>query len=148
MNHGVLSGIMPIFTVAILVALLTGCSLINRSEPDIRGQWTLTSVDGEPLTASEAPRPGKTGFTLNLSDSGSASGKAACNTWRASYSRQGNALTMSQLVTTRAFCLLNDRLKAIESDFPGALRNATISDISEQELTLVTQSGHTWVFSR
>ena len=56
-------------------------------------------------------------------ENGTISGQAGCNTFRATYSTQGNRITIGAAATTRKMC--SDALMAQERDFLKALESAT-----------------------
>lgn len=136
-----------ILAFTLLLLLQSGCTLMGTKVLNIKGNWTLFAVDGQ--TVAMAGTKKQAGFTLNLGDNGVASGRVACNSWRASYQQEAATLMLSQAMSTKAYCLLqSDELKAIERAFPSALNQGQIETAGDKELIILSRDGKRWVFHR
>ena len=138
-----------ISVISVLFLLLSGCALMSTSAPAVQGHWILVEVDGEPVMDKAQGDKKQANFSLNLGENNVASGRLACNSWRATYHLEGNTLRLSQAMSTRAYCLLpNDELRAIERAFPAVLNHGEIAAATGNELLLVTRNGQRWVFAK
>lgn len=89
--------------------------------PALEGRsWTVTGYNN----GRQAVMSPIAGSRLTLSfGNGTISGQAGCNTFRTTYSTQGNRITIGAAATTRKMC--SDALMAQERDFLKALESAT-----------------------
>lgn len=62
-----------------------------------RSEWLVEEIGGAGLVD-------RSRVTLNFAQGGTLFGKASCNSYRATYALAGNALSVSQAITTRMAC--------------------------------------------
>jgi heat shock protein HslJ len=106
-------------------------------EPLVGTTWILGSLGGDGDTVS-SPLAG-TEVTLELRDDGSASGNAGCNTFRTSYTLDGDALSFEPAATTRKACA--DDVMAQEAQVLAALEATATYATDGAELTLRDDDG-------
>ena len=126
------------------------------------GRLTLTPASGAPLTFQAAPAPKLEGVTwavgsfnngrhavvgtltgakLTLSfQDGVVSGGGGCNTFRATYRREENRLTIGPVATTRMACA-GEGVMQQEREFLAALETATLWTIQDGRLDVHRADG-------
>lgn len=131
--------------VVVLALLPPSLTAAQDSDPLAGTQWTLDSIDGEPVI------PGST-ITLEFSperqDAGEdrrVSGSGGCNGYGGVYSLEGDALTISQIFSTLMACA-DDAVTTQESAYFLALQATTHYTLEGNRLTLTTADGETLVF--
>lgn len=102
-------------------------------------QWGLVS-----LTAETPAIPGS-GVTLEFGDDGRVSGSAGCNRFGGGYTVDGEAISFSQLFSTRMFCP-QDGIMDQEIAFLNALEAASSFAIEGNQLIITYGDGQQLVF--
>ena len=106
--------------------------LEREAAPTLTGRtWSVTGYNN----GREAVVSPITGNQLTLSfENGTVSGQAGCNTFRASYTEEGNRIKIGPIATTRMNCA--DDVMAQERDFLKALESAVRWNIQGDELDM------------
>lgn len=96
--------------------------------------WIIDRVDGRPVVAG-------TQMTMTFDAEGRVGGRAACNRYTASYTIEGERLTVSPAAATRMACL-NPDLARLEALFLEVLQRISTWELdAEGRLTLRTSDG-------
>ena len=97
------------------------------------GEWVVEDINQGGIID-------RTRVTLNFGNDGRVSGRATCNNYAGAYAVAGNALRISQLVSTRMACV--DALGEQESRFMQALEKVSRFSVSDTgALILKAESG-------
>ena len=116
-----------------LAALLLGaCVQAGQAGPFNAVDWALASVDGQPAGYTA---------TLNIGESGRATGQAPCNRYSADLAHDASTFKLGAIGATRMACL---QIKG-EAEFFQALQGVETYELASGELTL-TGGGHVMVF--
>jgi heat shock protein HslJ len=117
-----------------LTILLVGaCSSTGGSEDDLTGVvWQWSSME-ETLPASQSIVPNPADYTITFNDDGSATIKADCNMVDASYTLDGNSLTITPGASSMAFCGED----SIDVIYLTSLEKVTSYSITEGTLNLI-----------
>lgn len=129
--------------------LLTACAGTDGASPspsavaaDLEGvTWVLDQVSAEALSAT-APPDARVDLTFESAD---AHGLAACNTYRGSYSLDGDSLTFGEMATTLMACA--PEVSDLEAAYLGKLGEATSYSLDGGQLTLAGGDGPGMTFS-
>ena len=116
-----------------LSALLVSCSGLSPAEPSeviTTLPWKLQSFQRSFSPQVDVPNPER--FTLRLGGDGRASIRADCNTCIGRYELTGQALRVSALACTRAFCGRD----SLDTEFLSILETATTYSLSDGVLTI------------
>lgn len=140
---------MRVWTVAVAAAaaLLAGCTAVVPAGPapalQLAGtSWVLDGLtDGSIVSAPVEGDPVTLGFEVD-----SLSGKA-CNTFRGSYTLDGDAIEIGPLMSTRMACL-NEALTAQEALVLELLQAATTASLSHGVLVLTAEDGRGLQFTK
>jgi heat shock protein HslJ len=111
--------------------LLAACAGGAQPQTEIVGvTWVADTIGGTPaLPAAEV--------TLTFNPDGRSGGKAGCNTYGAGYTRNGDALTFEQAMSTQMFCA-PDALMAQEHAYLNLLPQVTGLERTGDKLKLNT----------
>jgi heat shock protein HslJ len=135
-----------------LSLLLTACASgpqgtsVGHPAAQIAGAWKLDSIAGVPVLSGTNP-------TLTLTADDHANGNGSCNAFGGSYTRAGDTLTFSQMISTMMACtrpgLTSEQVMGQEHRFMSALNGAVRASQPETNaLVLTTASGETLRFER
>lgn len=133
----------PVLTATLLAAALAaGCgSGIPLDEPIEGPVWRLDQLGGEPVTAGSDPR--RDPQVVFDRSSGRVSGSGGCNQLSGTFERNGSALKLSQLASTRMACA-DPAIGTKEQQFFAALQATTSYRLqSPTRLALLDASGRT-----
>ncbi|MFZ2030600.1 MAG: META domain-containing protein [Vitreimonas sp.] len=113
---------------------------------DVTGAWKLASVAGAAVLSGTNP-------TLTLTADGHANGNGGCNGFGGSYTRAGDTLAFSQMISTMMACtrpgLTYEQVMGQEHHFLSALNsNVRASEPETNVLVLTTASGDALRFER
>lgn len=117
----------------ILIGLLMlgGAAVSAQPSDDLVGtQWQLVAMGGTPL-------PEQVVITLLFADDAQASGMGGCNGYGATYTVDGSALQLTDIVSTLMACDLLD----YEVAYFAALQTVTEYELSDGELVLTSADG-------
>jgi heat shock protein HslJ len=129
-----------IFGLVLAALVFAATPAFGQDDDGLAGtSWELVSLDG-------AAPVGDTPVTLIFSEDGSAGGSAGCNTYGASYTLEGDALTFSQAFSTMMACMQEGVMEQ-ETGFLGALSMVTGYTLADGQLTLTTGDGMELVFA-
>ena len=101
--------------------------------------WHLVEIGGRPALPAGDLGPA---FVRFDADSGRASGNGGCNRMSGPYVRDGGALRIGPLVSTKRACVDEERNRQ-ETDFLGALERTRRHAVSGDTLTLLGEDGGT-----
>ncbi len=117
--------------------LLGGAAVSAQTSDDLAGtQWQLISIAGTPL-------PEQVIITLLFNDEAQASGMGGCNGYGATYTIDGSAIQLTDIVSTLMACDLLD----YEVAYFAALQTASSYELSANELTITYEDGQQLVFA-
>jgi putative lipoprotein len=119
---------------------------VGRPAAEITGAWKLDSIAGAPVLSG-------TSATLTLTADGHANGNGGCNGFGGSYTRAGDTLTFSQMISTMMACtrpgLTYEQVMGQEHRFLSALNgDLRASEPETNVLVLTTASGKALRFER
>jgi heat shock protein HslJ len=101
----------------------------------IIGAWKLDSIAGTPVLAGTNP-------TLTLSADGRANGNGTCNAFGGAYTRDGDTLTFSQMISTMMACtrpgLTSEQVMGQEHHFLSALNGGVHASEPETNVLVLT----------
>ena len=132
-----------------LIALLFGATVLGgcagpppspTTEEDTltRGEWRLKDLDGKGVIDDSM-------VSVTFNPDGKAAGHGGCNRWFGSWRRDGNALTFSQLGSTRMAC--TQALMHQEAVFLSALQEASGYRFADDgALVVATRDGRSLTF--
>jgi len=132
--------LIPHLAAAVALAILAaGCTVPGRSHPLADTSWILTEIrngDGDlvPVLAG-------TLVTAAFSRDDRVTGSAGCNRYFASYSTDGNGITIRNAGSTKMFCGSPEGLMVQESRFLSHLAVASTFTINGTVLTLRGSAG-------
>jgi heat shock protein HslJ len=133
----------PFFATATLLAaaLLAGCgSGISLDEPIEGPTWHLDQLGGEAVPRGADPRRDP---QVRFDSSGRVAGSGGCNQLSGTFQRNGSALRLSQLASTRMACQ-DPAMGAKESQFFAALQATSSYRLpTPGQLSLLDASGNT-----
>jgi heat shock protein HslJ len=118
-----------------------GDQLVFAAQPILANtQWQLVTLGGAEAAAG-------TQVTLEFGADAAVTGSTGCNSYRTTYSQEGDTLTFDErIITTRRACL--DTASADqEQAFLEALRTATTYTLQADQLTIVYGDGQQLVFA-
>ncbi|MBS0384106.1 MAG: META domain-containing protein, partial [Proteobacteria bacterium] len=125
----------------LLAACVSGPQGTDVGQPTayIVGSWKLMAVAGAPVLPGTSP-------TLTFSSDGHANGNGGCNAFGGSYTRAGDTLTFSHMISTMMACtrpgLTSEQVMGQERRFLSALNGAVHASQPETDvLVLTTASG-------
>jgi putative lipoprotein len=119
---------------------------VGHTALDVTGAWKLDSIAGAPVLSGANP-------TLTLTADGHANGNGGCNAFGGSYTRAGDTLTFSQMISTMMACtrpgLTSEQVMGQEHRFLSALNGEVrASEPETNTLVLTTASGEALRFAR
>ena len=119
---------------------------VGHQTADVNGAWKLTSVAGAAVLPGTNP-------TLTLTADGHANGNVGCNGFGGSYTRVGDTLSFSQMISTMMACtrpgLTYEQVMGQEHRFLSALNGEVRSSQPEtNELVLTNSNGEAFRFER
>jgi heat shock protein HslJ len=118
-----------------LALTILGCTS-TAAEDELRGrEWTLVSVEGFSSIPAGVQTP-----TIRFDTDGRLSGNTGCNSARASYTVEGDRLTIAALISTRRACLAAEG-NALEAAYVRAVEGTRRFRIVSDELELLSDSG-------
>lgn len=118
-----------------LVALVSGCQTMKKEEPvNLNGSWKIVSIMGE-KTADFSPAE------LTFAKDGKLNGNNSCNNFFATYTQNGNQLTINLGGSTMKACV--DTLMAQEQLVTEALPNVAQIKLENSKLELQNAKGKT-----
>lgn len=100
------------------------------------GDWTLRTIDGD--------RSDGLGVSATFFDDGTVAGFGGCNQYHATWSVDGDALTVGPIGSTRKLC--DDTSNALETTFLTALQAAASFSIEGSGLTVTSADGTVLAF--
>jgi len=133
---------MPAFAAFLLAAtLLSGCgSAVSLDEPIEGPVWRLSQLGSEAVAPGGDPRRDP---QIQFDRSGRVSGSGGCNQVSGAFVRNGSALQMRQLASTRMACA-DPAAGAKEAQFFAALQATASYRLSgPSQLTLLDAGGNT-----
>src|SRR5215470_8058788 len=121
--------------VAVALALSTaGCASKPSSWPSIVGLWSVQQITGKPV-------PPDARMTLSLYGDGRAVGRAGCNNYTGTYTRESaTAISFDKIAATKMACA--PELMDVEQAYLAAL-GAMTRVYRQPNNTLVMSTGHT-----
>jgi heat shock protein HslJ len=128
-----------------LVVLLAGACTTPPAGAGPVGSWTVTTYmnAGDGLSS---PVPGST-ITLVVNADGSLGGRA-CNSYFGSWSADGSNITISDIGSTKMFCVTPEGVMQQESDYFSALSAARTWKVEGTTLTLAHPRGTSVIAER
>jgi heat shock protein HslJ len=141
--------------IAIAIAIAQGLLLAScvSAEPattgaplDVTGAWKLVTIAGAPVLSGANP-------TLTLGADGAANGYGSCNAFGGSYTRQGDTLSFSRMISTMMACtrpnMSSQQVMGQEHRFLSALNGGVAASEPETNvLVLTTPNGEALRFER
>jgi len=101
----------------------------NQNQPNLFGtQWKLTRIEGNAINNDKA-------FIRFDEQKKSAGGNGGCNVFGGSFSKNGNRLKISQIISTKMFC---ENGSDVENKFFANLDRVTNYEIKNGKLFLMT----------
>lgn len=97
---------------------------------NLAGKWTLTSIEGEDMTALFPDKPA----TMEITADGKVFGNAGCNNYRSTYTLEENTITFGPAMATKMAC---PGLKG-ETTFLSKLSSPLQAGLNGDKLTLFT----------
>lgn len=133
----------PFAVLSALALMFIPLALAGAQGEDVLAgsQWGLVLLD------AETPAIPGSGVTLEFGDDGRVSGSAGCNRFGGSYTVDGDALSFSQLFSTRMLCP-QDEIMDQEIAFMSALEAATSFAIEGNQLTITYGDGQQLILTR
>ena len=131
---------------SLLLASCLSAPAGGTSTLNVNGAWKLNSISGATVLSGTNP-------TLTLSADGHANGNGGCNAFGGSYTREGDTLTFSQMISTMMACtrpgLTYEQVMGQEHRFLSALNGPVAASEPETNvLVLTTASGEALRFER
>ncbi|MBI3439604.1 MAG: META domain-containing protein [Proteobacteria bacterium] len=123
----------------LLAACVNGPQTTGDDEPTpyIVGSWKLTSVAGAPVLGGTNP-------TRTLTSDGHANGNGGCNGFGGSYTRAGDTLTFSRMISTMMACtrpgFTSEQVMGQEHRFLSALNGQVRASQSDMNMLVLTAS--------
>jgi heat shock protein HslJ len=113
---------------------------------NVTGAWKLDSISGTPVASG-------TNLRLTLTSDGHANGNGGCNGFGGEYTREGDTLTFSRMISTMMACtrpgLTSEQVMGQEHRFLSALNGEVRASAPETNvLVLTTSSGDALRFER
>jgi heat shock protein HslJ len=123
-----------IYSLIIVVALVTACSAATGDELDLTGNWRLVSgsVDGQDIPLIDASP-----VTLNITGT-EIGGTSACNSYGAQFTLDGSSIEIGDLVSTLMMC--TPEVMDVEIPYTAALAEIDTVAIDGDQLVM-TGSG-------
>ncbi len=120
----------------LILALALGCATPVANEQQLRErEWKLVWVQGFDTMPTGVATP-----TIRFGDDGHLGGTTSCNSAGASYTLDGDHLTLGPVVSTKRACL-EPQGNALEAAYLGALGQARRYRISNGHLELLDAGG-------
>jgi len=114
-----------------LAACTTGANVAQLQD---RG-WTLVSITGVPTLPAGVKTP-----TIRFGSDGRLSGDTGCNRASATYTIEGDRLTIGPMITTKRACVAPEG-NTLERAYVEAIGRTTRYRIAQNELELLEASG-------
>lgn len=112
--------------------------VFNRVQPLVNTAWQLVSIAGTEVATGS-------GVTLEFDNVNRIAGSGGCNGYSGEYSIDEDALTLSEIVSTKRACT-DSAMMQQEIDFFNALEAATSYELSENQLIITYGDGEELVF--
>jgi heat shock protein HslJ len=117
------------FALIIIVAILNGCSSVNKTTELGESRWVATSLLGKTLTDNEAAKKLP---SINFGENGKLFGSTGCNNYTGFFKIKDNTISLSPGSMTKMMCSGN-----VEQNFLNAIRQATKYRLDGDRLDLL-----------
>jgi heat shock protein HslJ len=124
-----------LLSITLLTILVPGCLISGSTTPPsglTTPEWHLLSYRGD--DGSDIPAIGD--VTLRFNPDGTFNGNSGCNQYSASYSVEGELLTIGPIASTERYCQAPEGVMAEEHEYLTRLSNTTRYHVSDNNLVL------------
>jgi heat shock protein HslJ len=129
--------IFPIFIVTLILSACSGG--LHTSQVDLDGSaWVLTAINNNAAIIGNPP-------TLEF-EGNQVVGNASCNTYGGSYQVKGDAISFGPLARTEMYCMEPEGVMDQEQTYLEILEAAQRFELTENILTIYSDSGETLTF--